>query len=182
MKIAVVDIETTSFDHSQCIVELGCCELDLETGRTRKLFDEIIREPHFSPEHKTAWIFNNSNLEYEDVLEAESLEYYKESIQSIFNKYRASAFNKRFDFDYLVHRGFSIRELPCPMKIATDILKLPPVKPGTVYKFPSVEEAWAYFYPKTDYVELHRGYDDSLHEALIIFKLYELGHFKINDR
>jgi DNA polymerase-3 subunit epsilon len=181
-KIAVVDIETTGFSHrSDCIVELGCCELELETGKTRKLFDELIREPHFSPKHKDAWIFNNSSLKYEDILEAESLESYREPIQSIFNKYPVAAYNKRFDFDYLVDRDFNIRELPCPMILATPILKLPPKIPGTVHKWPSVEEIWAYFYPKIDYVELHRGFDDSLHEALIISRLYELGHFKLNE-
>jgi len=44
-----------------------------------------------------------------------------------------------------------------------------------------VEEAFDFFFPDNEYVEAHRGADDSKHEAMIVYKLYELGVFKLND-
>ena len=172
--IAVVDIETTGFSHQKdCIVEIGICELDLDSGKCSELFDELIRESHFSPHHRNAWIFKNSDLRYEDVLDAHPLKAYNKELQRIFNIYPVTAFNKRFDFDFLINRGFKIKELPCPMIIATNILKLPPRKVGTLYKYPTVEETWNYLFPDKKYIEKHRGYDDAVHEALIIFELYK---------
>ncbi|MHA1729383.1 MAG: 3'-5' exonuclease [Promethearchaeota archaeon] len=177
--IVVVDIETTGFSHKRdCIVEIGICELDLDTGKCKKLFDRLILEEHLSSRHIDEWIFENSNLEFEDVLKAKPLESYREEIQRIFNKYLATAFNKRFDFDYLKDRGFKINELPCPMIKATNILKLPPKKPNTLYKWPSVEEAWVYYHPDIKYIEQHRAYDDAVHEALIVFEMFKKGHWK----
>ena len=172
--IIIVDIETTGFSHQEdCIVEIGICELDLNSGKYSELFNKVIRENHFSPYHRNAWIFKNSDLRYSDILKAQPFNTYKKELQKIFNKYPATAFNKRFDFNFLKIRGFIIKELPCPKIIATDILKLPPRKAGTLYKFPTVEETWVYLFPEKEYIEKHRGYDDAFHEALIIFELYK---------
>ncbi|KKN23950.1 hypothetical protein LCGC14_0899800 [marine sediment metagenome] len=177
--IVVVDIETTGFSHQKdCIVEIGVCELDLNSGECSELFNKLIRETHFSTHHRNAWIFKNTNLRYEDILGAKSLNVYKKELQRIFNIYPATAFNKRFDFNFLQNRGFIIKELPCPMIIATDILKLPPRKAGTLYKWPNVEETWKYLFPDKKYCEKHRSYDDVFHEALIIFELYKQNKWK----
>ena len=177
--VAVVDIETTGFSHqNDCIVEIGICELDLDSGEHRELFNKIIKESHFSNQHCNAWIFKNSDLRYEDILDAQPLNFCKKELQKIFNIYTVTAFNKRFDFDFLENRGFTLKELPCPMLIAVDILKLPPRKPGTLYKWPNVEETWNYLFPDKKYIEKHRGYDDAVHEALIIFELYKRNKWK----
>ncbi len=48
--IAAVDIETTGFSHQEdCIVEIGICELDLDSGECRELFNKVIQESHLSP-------------------------------------------------------------------------------------------------------------------------------------
>ena len=178
--IAVVDIETTGFSHKEdCIVEIGICELDLNSGNCRELFNKRIHENHFSSQHRSAWIFKNSDLKNEDILNAKPLEMYRTRLQRIFNLYPTTAFNKRFDLDYLKDRGFLINELPCPMIIATDILKLPPKKASTLYKWPTVEETWEYLFPDIKYVEKHRSYDDAFHEALIIFELYKRNKWKL---
>jgi len=172
--IAVVDIETTGFSHKEdCIVEIGVCELDLKSGSCRELFNQIILESHFSTHHQKAWIFQNSDLKYEDVVNANPLAKYKDELQDIFDKYSATAYNIRFDFDYLQSRGFLIKELPCPMVIATDILKIPLPKSFKTYKWPKVEEAWNFYFPDKSYIEQHRAYDDAFHEALIVYEMYK---------
>ena len=177
--IAVVDIETTGFSHKEdCIVEIGVCELDLKFGTCRELFNQIIREQHFSTRHHKSWIFQNSDLRYEDVLEAEPMTFYKDELQNIFDRYSATAYNIRFDFDYLQSRGFLIKELPCPMVIATDILKIPLPQSPKTYKWPKVEEAWNYYFPDQEYVEKHRAYDDVFHEALIVYEMYKRSQWK----
>ncbi len=172
--IAVVDIETTGFSHQKdCIVEIGVCELDLDSGKCIELFNKIVREPHFSQQYQNAWIFQNSDLRYEDVLEAKPLNDYRKELQRIFNEYSATAYNIRFDFDFLINRGFVLKELPCPMVIATDILKISLPKSNKQYKWPNVQETWDFFFPNSDYVEKHRAYDDAVHEAQIVFELYK---------
>ena len=89
----------------------------------------------------------------------------------------AAAYNKEFDFGFLKYRGFKIQELPCPMIAATNIIKIPPKLPDTLYKWPSVEESWSFYFPETTYFELHRAYDDALHEAMIIYEMYTRGHW-----
>ncbi|KKN48025.1 hypothetical protein LCGC14_0657110 [marine sediment metagenome] len=177
--IVVVDIETTGFSHqNDCIVEIGICRLDLNSGECSELFNQLMREKHFSRQHQNAWIFKNSDLIYEDILRAKPLKAYKKELQKIFKTYPSTAFKKRFDFDFLEARGFKIKELPCPMVIATSILKLPQRIPGTLYKYPSVEETWKYFFPDNEYIEKHRGYDDALHETLIVYELYKRNKWK----
>jgi hypothetical protein len=41
-------------------------------------------------------------------------------------------------------------------------------------------EAYNHFFPEKNYKELHRGGDDSLHEAEIVYELYKLGEFKLD--
>ena len=89
-------------------------------------------------------------------------------------------YNNNFDFSFLESRGIEFpKKLPDPMKLLTDIMKLPNNNGYNNYKWPSVEEAYKYLFPESNYIEKHRGADDAKHEAEIIYKLYEMGIFKI---
>ena len=182
--ILVVDIETTGFlNKGGKIVEIGIVKLNLATGDITPAYNSLVKEDGFGPQHTTGaygWIFKNSDLKYEEVEAAPSLEEQRDEIQSLLNQYHSTAFNKSFDFDFLRDRGFNIKELPCPMKVATPICQLPNQYGYSSYKWPTVEEAWVHFFGKnTAYVEAHRGFDDAAHEAKIVFRLFELGHFKV---
>lgn len=184
-KIAVIDIETTGFQNQGgLIVEIGIVGLDLETGDIKNEFDAIVKEAEFSDRHIRSpfgWVFQNSDLNYEDVSLANSLESYITEIQTILDKYPlgATAFNKQFDFGFLKSRGLIIKELPCIMLTATDVVNLPPNPGYNTPKWPKVEEAWEYFFPNKNYVEAHRALDDARHEALIAYELYKLGELKL---
>lgn len=175
--IAIVDIETTGLKYNEeLILEIGIVLLNLKTGEIKKIYDEVVKEDGFGEEHKESWVFNNSDLTFEEIIRASPLDNIK--IQKIFNKYNATAYNKKFDFDFLKSRGLIINELPCPMIISTDICKLPGFYGN--YKYPKVQEAWNFFFGETDYVEKHRGGDDAKHEALIVYELYKRGLFDIS--
>ncbi len=184
-EIAVVDIETSGFQNQGgLIVEIGIVSLDLETGNIANEFDSIVKENDFSIKHSRSpygWVFQNSDLQYEDVDAAKSLIEMLPEIQTILNKYPlgATAFNKQFDFGFLKSRGLEIKELPCIMLTATDVVGLPPNPGFSTPKWPKVEEAWEYFFPNTEYIEAHRALDDARHEALIAYELYKLGKFEI---
>jgi len=176
MKILVADIETTGFNkNSDCILELGLVELDLETGNIVELFDEVFKENHLSAKHRDAWIFENGYMTQEEVREAESLDFYRLQIQEIFNRYNhMSAWNSDFDTGFLLARGFRINNiLPCPMKNSAKWFNLP-YPNGQLGKWPNVEEAWSGLFSEA-YTELHRGCDDAIHEAQIMFELYKQG-------
>ena len=79
--IIVVDIETTGFSHqNDCIVEIGICELDLNSGEYHELFNKLVRETHFSSQHRNAWIFKNTNLRYEDIKDISRLREYIKAV------------------------------------------------------------------------------------------------------
>ena len=106
MKIAVIDIEATALTTEGSIVEIGAVELDTEEQTITTLFDSIIREDKFRGED--AWIFINSTLTPQEVFDAPTLESKREQIQKILNEYPVTAFNKKFDFEYLRDRNFKV--------------------------------------------------------------------------
>jgi DNA polymerase-3 subunit epsilon len=182
-KIAIIDIETSGFQpQGGLIVEIGIVGLDLETGSVTDEFDSIVKEDGFDERHAKhpyGWVFQNSDLKYEDVLSANSLTSVLPKIQNILDKYPlgATAYNKAFDFGFLKSRGLQINELSCIMLSATPVVNLPPNFGYNTPKWPKVEEAWEYFFPQVEYKEAHRALDDAKHEALIAYELYKLQSF-----
>lgn len=180
-KILVVDIETTGFsEKTGSIVEIGAVDLDLDNGEITEVFSSLCREKILSEKHRDAWIFNNSDLTFDEVWSAPPFEQVAAEFQKVMDAYPKgiAAYNRRFDFTFLASRRLKLpRNLPCPMLVATDVCRLP----GSVgkYKWPKVEEAFAHLFPDVPYKEKHRGADDARHEAMIVYKLYRLGHFKI---
>ena len=182
-KILILDIETTGFlKQGGSIVEIGISSLCLDTGNVEIIYDQICKEDILTPEHELkpyGWIFENSDLTMYDVLKGKPFELVKYEIQHILNKYPlgVTAFNKKFDFDFLRDRGIEIKkELPCIMHSCTNVCK---IKKNGKNKWPNVEEAFKHFYPELIYKEKHRAGDDSKHEAMIVKRLIELGKFKI---
>lgn len=186
-EILILDIETTGFlQQGGAIVEIGIVSLDLNTGKIEEVFDSLLREDIFTRKHTEkpyGWIFDNSNLTPEDVMEALPADEVFEMVQDVLDSYPlgCTAFNKKFDFSFLQDRGLKITELPCPMLLSTDVCKLLKKGHGGGYKWPKVEEAFKYFYPDVDYTEAHRGLDDARHEAMIVYALYERGIFKVKE-
>lgn len=180
MKINIVDIETCGFKIEDPIVEIGIVQLNLATGAIVTVYDELVKERHFSYKHKEGrygWIFKNSCLNFEDVMNAKPLDF--NTIQHIFDSAPTTAYNKKFDMKFLGHRGFKIIELECPMLASVSICNLK-TKTGKP-KWPKVEEAWKHFFPEKKYIEKHRGADDAFHEAKIVYELYKMGKFKIQN-
>ena len=183
MKILIIDIETTGFlQKGGKIVEIGIVELNLENGERKILFDEVCHEIGITKhEVEDAWIIENSSLTVEDVRNSRNLDLMRDEIQNIINDYPegATAYNNTFDFGFLKNRGFTFpKELPCPMKLSTDICKIPNRTRHGCFKWPKVEEAYDYFFPDNDYKEQHRGADDAFHEAEIVYKLFQMSIFK----
>jgi len=179
--INIVDIETTGFVNAGgLIVEIGIAQLDTCSGKVKGIFGSTCREPSFSEKHADSWIFKNSTLTPEEVVGGPTLEEIREEVQEALTSCdRITAFNKKFDFDYLRSRNFTIGlEWPCPMIVGTNVCKVPKTgkqKHHAGFKWPKVEEAWAFFFPNHPYIEDHRGFDDAIHEAYIVNELYKLG-------
>jgi len=179
--IGVVDIETTGFiNQGGLIVEIGIVSLDLDTGEVKEVFNSVVKEEGFSEKHLEkpyGWIFQNSDLTYDEVINAPYLENLLPQIQEICDSFELglTAYNKAFDFTYLKDRGLNFKELNCIMLRATPIVNLPPNPGFSEPKWPNVEEAWAFFFPDRPYVEKHRASDDALHEAEIAYQIHLIG-------
>lgn len=183
-KILILDIETTGFlQKGGKIVEIGLVELCLETGSKKIVFDEVCHEKGITlDEVSKSWIVENSTLTVEQIRNSPSLDNLRPIVQELLDKYTdgATAFNNDFDFGFFEDRGFTFpKKLACPMKLSTDICKIPSQR-EMGYKWPKVQEAYDFFFGKTDYIETHRGADDAFHEADIVLELYKRGIFKLN--
>lgn len=182
-KILIIDIETTGFSKtSSKIVEIGIVELDLATGEKKLIFDQVCQEQGTTKEEiEESWIVQNSTLTADLILGSKFLDELQPEIQKIIDEYEhgATAFNNVFDFGFLESRGIVFpKKLPCPMKVSTDICKIPSPRGG--FKWPKVEEAHQHFFGDIGYVEKHRGADDAFHEADIVYELFKLGVFNLN--
>lgn len=170
--ISVLDIETTGLDpYFDMICEIGLCFLNLDTGKIEPIFNIICQEENKDFD-ENAWIFQNSDLTIFIVRKAHYLEEFRETLQRILDRYPCTAYNQSFDFSFLESKDFKIhRKFWDPMHKLTPILKIPKYNG---YKWPSVQEAYDFFYPKERYVERHRALDDAKHEAKIIYATYKL--------
>lgn len=183
-KILILDLETTGFlNENGKIVEIGIVELDLTDGNRKIIYNQVCHEKGITLEEVSkAWIIENSDLCVEQIKYSPSLDSIKKTVQKILDDYPlgATAFNNPFDFGFMENRGFVFpKKLSCPMLLSTDICKIPSPR-GSGYKWPKVQEAYDFFFGKTDYIEKHRGADDAFHEAEIVYELYKRGIFKLN--
>lgn len=184
MKILIIDIETTTFlNDGGKIIELGATSLDTETGETNIELDAVVN-PGLSPEEiQNAWGVRQGYIKPDEIIQARHLKDYLPVLQDLINHFSdgATAYNNEFDFTFLESVGISFPvKLACPMKICTKICKIPHSN-GRGYKWPKVEEAFKFFFPESDYKELHRGADDSKHEAMIVYELIKLGLFPLKN-
>lgn len=182
-KILIADIETTDLNKKLGkIVEIGITELDLSNGERKILFDEVCHERPITKKHvEESWIVTNGFMTVEEIQNSKQLKEFETEIQGLLNLYPtgATAYNNAFDFGYMEDRGFYFpKKLACPMILSTNICKIPHPK-WSGYKWPSVMEAYKFFFPESNYEELHRGADDSYHEAKIVYELYKRGVFKV---
>ncbi len=181
MKILIIDIETTGFSpQSDKIVEVGIVELDLETGEIKTILDKVCQElPMKLEDIEKCWVVEKGFMKADEIMLAPELNSILADIQNIISEYHgATAFNRNFDFSFLKARGIKFnKELPCPMLLSTDICK---IQSARGYKWPKAQEAYDFFFPNSEYIEKHRGADDAVHEAEIVFELYKRGVFKID--
>jgi len=184
--ILILDIETTGFlKAGGSIVEIGIVSLDLDTGEVKPVFNSLLREEILTARHRKypmGWIFQNSNLTIEAVRKAPKAKHVLEEVQIILDEYPAgcTAFNNAFDFSFLNDRGITFpKKLNDPMKLSQYIVNAED-KNGRI-KWPNVNEAFKHFFPEIEYDEEHRGLDDALHEAKIVYALYELGVFTLEE-
>ena len=179
-EILVLDIETTGLSpKTDFILELGIVKLNLETGEITTLFDEVFKDPNLTAKHRKSWIFENGFMNIEEIRNAQPLERYRTQIQNILLPFqgRITAWNREFDESFLYANGFDLgADIPCPMKASTHFFK---IKGTRGFKWPKAQEAWDILFPETHKIEAHRGLDDSIMEAKIIFELVKRGVYKI---
>jgi DNA polymerase III epsilon subunit-like protein len=179
MEILIVDLETTGWlKAGGQIVEIGIVELNTKTGEKTMLFDSVINPNQDAETIEKSWIVQKGYMTAKEILEGVQLSDVRDVVQSILNNHPdgITAFNNKFDFDYLEANGFELKyKLPCPMLASTAICKLPNRNGWKGYKWPNVQEAYNHFFPGNEYNEIHRGGDDAWHESDIVMKLIELN-------
>ena len=178
-EIIVLDIETTGLNpNHDLILELGMVKLNLDSGEITPIFDQVFKDPNLRAKHRNSWIFENGFMELEEIRNALPITDYFDEIQSLLNPYKGqiTAWNREFDSAFLIKYGFDLGpDIPCPMKESVDYFK---IEGNYGYKWPKAQEAWDILFPDTPKIEQHRGLDDSMMEAAIIYELYKRGQYK----
>ncbi len=181
MQVCVVDLETTGFNpRRDFLVEVGICRLDLATGEITSLVDSLVQEAGFAVRASpNALIFRHSNLRFRDILEAPPWPAVKPLVVDACGRYPVAAYNVNFDLGFLRARGIRPRrELPCIMRAAARACQ---IKTQTrTAKWPSLVEAWHAFFPDEPFVQLHRAYDDCIHEARLLWRMRYNGAYQIH--
>ncbi|WP_152285727.1 3'-5' exonuclease [Flavicella marina] len=179
-EILVLDIETTGLSsRNDYILELGIVKLNIDTGEITELFDKVFKDPNLTAKHRNSWIFQNGFMDIEEVRNANPISDYKDEIQQTLNAFKGkiTAWNCDFDFSFLEANGFELgQKTTCPMKASTDFFK---IESSRGYKWPKAQEAWDILFPTTPKIEAHRGLDDSIMEAKIIFELIQKGIYHL---
>lgn len=183
-KNLIIDIETTGFlKDGGKLVEVGIVELNLENGEKKILFDKVTHEKGVTKEEvEKSWIVEISDLTVEDVRHSKRWDLLKGDVQKIIDSYPlgVTAFNSAFDFTFLETKGINFpKKLACPMLLSTNVLKLKGYYGN--YKWPTVNEAYNFYFPESKFVEKHRGADDAFHEADIVYELYKSDIFKLKS-
>lgn len=134
-KILILDLETTGFlNEGGKIVEIGIVELNLDNGERKIIYNQVCHEKGITlNDVASSWIVQNSDLNVELIKYSPNLERIKPTVQMILNDYPlgATAFNNAFDFGFMENRGFVFpKKLDCPMKLSTDICKIPNANRG----------------------------------------------------
>lgn len=176
--ILIADIETTGFLPAGKIVEIGIVELCLCCGSKQIIYNKVFNPALPIEELEKTWIVQKGYMNTAEILLGAKIEDEIPVIQKIINDHPEgiTAYNKRFDLDFLEKYGLDFfKTLTCPMLAATDLCKIPKANGHSGYKWPNVEECYKFLFPESDYIELHRGADDAMHEAEIVFKLNQLG-------
>ena len=185
-KIAIIDIETTGFNPlKDSIIEIGIVELDLKTGEKKILFNSVVKDPNYN----LLKCYNNPflkdiSIDPIEIENAKLLEFYRDILQLIFNSYKTTAYNSKFDFRFLENRGFKIpRKLMDVMKFCRKLIS----KENSL-KF---EEIYRHFYntpqneskkilTNSNYVSIHRAIDDAIHETELLYYLILEYIFPLN--
>ena len=179
-KIAIIDIETTSFVKKDAfIVEIGIVELDIISGTKRIIFNSPIYEKGVE-NYSGMGVFGISNLDLSDVMNAKNLESCRETLQLIFDQYKITSYNIRFDLGILESKGFIFPKKLMDLMIFTRKL-LPKGKYNFEFayrKFHSSKENEGGKYLKNkNYEEQHRAIDDAVHEAELLFLFIQKFNF-----
>ncbi|RLI61496.1 MAG: hypothetical protein DRO88_12950 [Promethearchaeia archaeon] len=168
-EVMIIDLETTGFfPFKDLIVEIGIVQLDLNSGKRDHIMNELVIESEKRLSQKrNSWIFKNSDLTYEELLEKGiSLSEISSKLSDLFRSNKFTGFYSEFDFTFLEARGFKIDK-------AADIMYLSRKYLNIYYgidKYPSVEECMKRILK--DYSkEPHRAIKDAEIEAKILFEI-----------
>ncbi len=193
LRIYVVDLETTGlggYVRGDLVLEIGIALLDTISGRVKVVYDTPISYPpdKMKP-HRNAWIFRNSSLTIEDVMNGKPIEIVKEEIRDLLSNKEIAIYNVAYDFEkFLRWPPYNLAEvvagiLPCIMVSATKVCRIPSRFFG--FKWPTLEEARKKLLPGVripSHFKPHRAAADAYLSALVLQELIRLGQYNIQER
>ena len=172
MKLLIIDIETTGFvPEGNSVVEIGIVLCDTDTREITTLFDNVVHDEEWDyNKHKNSWIFQNTDLTPEDVINSKHIEEYRDELQSIFDQYPITAYNKKFDLSFMNARGFKLKDTKDLMLNAQQVH----IQLAGNPRYPKFEKVYNWFFPNAKYIEKHRGLDDAIREAEVLYKFCDM--------
>lgn len=180
--IIVIDIKITNYSsQNEKIIDIGIVKLDLNSGKITPAYKSLMREPladysHFQSKNES----KKSDMSSDQLMNCPSLEDQRPIIQYLLDLYEATAYNKGSLFRFLKDRGFKIKELPCPMLLATRITNSESDLHSGTPQWQTLESVWRYFVGENDYIESYKAIDQASYVAQIVYELYKLNKFSVS--
>jgi DNA polymerase III epsilon subunit-like protein len=176
-KILIIDLETTGLvADSEFIVEVGICILDITNGNIDKVLDTFVRDEGFSEKSSDRGVFELSDIKYDDVINAPSLNSFLLKIQKLLSDYEFTSFNLSFEKRFLNSREIKVKYPGhCIMQTSKGILNISHDYYGV--KIPSLNEALD-FYGIEFNGKPHRAYVDCEAEAKLLYEMIKKGDFR----
>lgn len=183
-EIFVIDFETTGLESypSSIPTEIAIYKInkDLEVHH---IYDSLIGwSKKFKEKIDNSWWSEHSGVKFDNLKNFPKLEKQWTKIRKYLENQNATSWNTGYDFDKFVYPlmkdfgEFDLSELSCPMLVSTDILQIPGYYGN---KWPSLDEAAAYFNINLDSSGYyHRADFDTHTAALIIVEMIKRGEYK----
>lgn len=180
-EIFVIDLETTGLRGypQDKVVEIGIASLNVDTGKITERLSRIVHQP-LAEADRNSWIFQNTDLKYEDVYsEDDETGELASYLRKNYEDYLFTSYNVDFDFC----RFLWSNEWNFNPWLATDIMEecaktVPDRNHAGAGKYPSAQASYNFLCPDNPMgleKERHRAVSDAVFECHILWNLMRVS-------
>ncbi len=190
-EIYVLDTETTGLRGApkDLVVDVGICKVSLRGGTVKDVYSSVLgyNVDFWDNYHREAWIFQNTDLTLEMVVEAPPAREVIENVRRILRNKTVTAYNIAYDMNkFLFQKPWDMKGefTLCNdiMLAATPVCKIPSDYCGKKYRYPKLDVAYSKIVegdPADIHgVQSHRALSDARMASYIMVQMFRDGNYE----